>query len=253
MLGIWGNSFERFSLQVKTQKIELGFDAKIAVFSDIHIGKFKDKSWVQKVIAETNKIKNLDAIVVAGDWTYWPKNTSKEGFMDDFADLRNSTYPIYAVMGNHDVQKPGPKIRNELELALAELGVKIIDDKFVDLPNYRLVGVEDLWSDRYVAKAQNNFSNEKTNIVLTHDPDTVRDYSNLTKKPALTLTGHTHCGQVRIQFLYKASLPTIDHYYDKGWYDIDQNSKLFISCGVGEVGLPLRLFNPPTIDIIEIS
>jgi uncharacterized protein len=253
LAGILGSSFERFDLKVQTQQVNLGFKAKVALFSDIHIGRFKDKAWVEKVINETNKIENLDAIVVAGDWTYWPKDISKEGFMNDFAALRNSRYPIYAVMGNHDIEKPGPRLRTELESALVELGVKIIDDKFVDFPTWRLVGVEDLWSDQYVGLVENNLSKNKPNIALTHQPDVVRDYDKLTKKPDLTLTGHTHCGQVRIPFLYKLALPTIDSYYDKGWYDVRENAKLFISCGVGEVGLPIRLFNPPVVDVLEIS
>jgi uncharacterized protein len=253
LLGIWGNSFERFDLKVNTQQVNLGFKAKIALFADIHIGKFKDKNWVDKVIKETNKIENLDAVLVAGDWTYNPKVITKEAFLDSFAGLKNSKHQIYAVMGNHDVEKPGPKLRVELESALVELGVKIVDDKFVDFKTWRLVGVEDLWSDQYVGLVENSLSKDKPNIALAHQPDVVRDYNKLTIKPNLTLTGHTHCGQVRIPYLYKFALPTIDAYYDKGWYDAGDNSKLFITCGVGEVGLPLRLFNPPTVDVLEIS
>jgi uncharacterized protein len=259
LLGIWGNSFERFDLKVNTQQVNLGFKTKVALFSDIHIGRFKDKNWVEKVINETNKIENLDAVLVAGDWTYWPKDISKEGFLQDFAALKNSRYPIYAVMGNHDVEKPGPKLRVELESALVELGVKNVDDKYVDFPNWRLVGVEDLWSDQYVGLVENNLSKSKPNIALTHQPDVVRDYNKLTIKPNLTLTGHTHCGQVRIPYLYKFALPTIDAFFDKGWVELGwgevptMTSKLFISCGVGEVGLPIRLFNPPTVDVLEIS
>jgi uncharacterized protein len=252
VLGIWGYNFERFWLRVNYQDVKVGFNAKIALFSDIHIGRFKDKNWVDKVIAETNKIENLDAVLVPGDWTYWPQTISKEGFMQDFAGLKNSRYPIYAVLGNHDVEKPGPKLRKELEAALTDLGVKIIDNKSVEFANWNLVGIEDLWSDRFDGVKSQLLSSDKPNVALTHQPDIVREYNVLTTKPVLTLTGHTHCGQVRIPFLYKFALPTIDAYFDKGWYDVD-GGKLFITCGVGEVGLPIRLFNPPTIDVITMN
>jgi uncharacterized protein len=252
LLGIWGSSYERFDLKVKTQQVNLRFKAKVALFSDIHIGRFKDKTWVDKVILETNKIENLDAVLVAGDWTYWPKDISKEGFMNDFSALKKSRYPIYAVMGNHDIEKPGPRLRSELEVALVELGVNFVDDKYIDFPTWRLVGVEDLWSDKYVGLVETNLSKFKPNIVLTHQPDVVRDYNKLKTKPVLTLTGHTHCGQVRIPFLYKLALPTIDAFFDKGWYDFEGNN-LFISCGVGEVGLPIRLFNLPVVDVLEVN
>jgi uncharacterized protein len=252
VLGIWGYNFERFWLQVNYQDAKVGFNAKIALFSDIHIGRFKDKKWVDKVIAETNKIENLDAVLVPGDSTYWPTTISKEGFMQDFAGLKNSRYPIYVVLGNHDVEKPGPKLREELEAALTDLGVKIIDNKSVEFASWNLVGIEDLWSDRFQKVDSALFISTKPNVALTHDPDTVREYSELKTKPVLTLTGHTHCGQVRIPFLYKFALPVIDAYYDKGWYD-DDGDKLFITCGVGEVDLPIRLFNPPTIDVITMN
>ena len=252
ILGIWGTSFERFDLKVNKQKVEMGFNAKIALFSDIHIGRFKDKNWVNKVIIEINKIENLDAVLVAGDWTYWPKNISKKGFMEDFGGLENSRYPIYAVMGNHDVEQPGPKLRDVLEEALTELGIKIIDNKFIEFEKWRLVGIKDLWSKDFNGVQNTLFSNTKTNIALTHQPDITREYDKLLTKPLLTLTGHTHCGQVRIPFLYKFALPTIDGHFDKGWYNVS-GGRLFITCGVGEVGLPIRLFNPPTIDVITIN
>jgi uncharacterized protein len=162
-------------------------------------------------------------------------------------------------MGNHDIEKPGPRLRTELESALVELGVKIIDDKYIDFPTWRLVGVEDLWSDQYVGVVESNLSQTKPNIALTHQPDVVRDYKRLSTKPNLTLTGHTHCGQVRIPYLYNLALPTIDGFFDKGWVGLgwedspEITSQLFITCGAGEVGLPLRLFNPPVVDVLEIS
>jgi uncharacterized protein len=110
--------------------------------------------------------------------------------MNEFSALKNSRYPIYAVMGNHDLEKPGPRLRTELESALVELGVKVVDDKFVEFPTWRLVGVEDLWSDQYVGVVESNFSSDKPNIALTHQPDIVRDYKLLDTKPVLTLTGH---------------------------------------------------------------
>lgn len=252
ILGIWGYNLERFDLKIVNQDVKVGFQAKIALFSDIHIGRFKDKNWIDRVINETNKIENLDAVLVAGDWTYWPKDISKQGFLNDFAGLQNSRYPIYAVMGNHDVEKPGPKVRVELESALTQLGVKIIDNKSVEFEKWRLVGLEDIWSDKFDGIEDRLFSSTKPNVVLTHQPDIVRSYKAMTTKPIITLTGHTHCGQVRIPFLYILALPTIDAYFDKGWYDVD-GGKLFISCGVGEVGLPIRLFNQPTIDVLSFS
>jgi hypothetical protein len=79
LAGIWSYNIERFDLKIQTQQVNLGFKAKVALIADLHIGRFKDKTWMERVINETNKIENLDAVLVAGDWTYWPKDISKEG------------------------------------------------------------------------------------------------------------------------------------------------------------------------------
>jgi uncharacterized protein len=188
LINIWGYNFERFWLQVNNREISIGFNAKLAIFSDIHIGRFKDKTWVNTVINEINKIDNLDAIVVPGDLTYWPTNLTKESFVNDFAALKYSRYPIYVVLGNHDIEKPGPKLRAELELALTELGVNIIDNKTVDFKKWRLVGIEDIWSNKFEGAQSDLFDVTKPSIALTHQPDIVRQYGQLTTKPVLTLT-----------------------------------------------------------------
>ena len=110
-------------------------------------------------------------------------------------------------------------------------------------------------------------SSSKPLVVVAHNPDSVRSYNFDSTKEVLTVTGHTHCGQIRIPYLYKLALPVEDSYFDKGWYDIDSQTKnysgneskiktlghsLFITCGTGEVGMPIRLFNPPMVDVIEI-
>ncbi len=95
--------------------------------------------------------------------------------------------------------------------------------------------------------------------MLTHNPDTVTDFTAdfYLKEKWVTLTGHTHCGQIRIPVLYKYAIPTEGEWYSGGYYDLGSGSngsmnKLYITCGVGEVGLPLRLFNPPAVDILEL-
>ena len=69
------------------------------------------------------------------------------------------------------------------------------------------------------------------------------------------LAGHTHGGQVRIPWLYRRVLP-VEHGFDQGeqTYEGPQGRiRVYTTGGVGESGLPLRLFNPPTIDLLELS
>jgi uncharacterized protein len=70
---------------------------------------------------------------------------------------------------------------------------------------------------------------ENNVVVITHNPDTTRLYTNAIAD--VTLAGHTHCGQIRIPFLYKYLIPVkgrADEKYDCGYYKTDE-TQLFIT------------------------
>ncbi len=107
----------------------------------------------------------------------------------------------------------------------------------------------DRWGQEDNVKLLDTFSEKDNVVVLTHDPDTTLDYTN--NNADLTLVGHTHCGQMRIPWLYKYAIPTKGP-FDKGLTQ-EKYTQLYITCGVGETALPLRLFNPPVIDILNLQ
>jgi uncharacterized protein len=268
LLGMYAHFYHRFDLQVSNHKIKTGYKAKFAVFSDLHLGKFKDQNFLQAVVQRINEQDNLDAVLIPGDFTYWPDISNLDLL---FTPLKNLKVPVYAVLGNHDVQKPGPKLDQELLSSLTKNKVIMLDGviKTIKLKSgteLNLVGLKDFWLDSYNDDNLRMIQSETTDLnylVLAHQPDVVRGYKQLTKLPPLTITGHTHCGQVRIPGLYQNMLPVVDHFFDKGFYQVSGNfqpikniadntdPKLFITCGVGEIGLPLRFNNPPTIDLFE--
>jgi uncharacterized protein len=267
--GIYGHYFERFNLQVDTYKIKSGYNAKLAVITDPHLGKFKDQNYLQVVVDRINTVPELDAVLIPGDFTYWPDINKLPELYAPFKKLK---VPAYAVLGNHDIEKPGPKLDQELIDALKKANVILTDDKTVPLKlksgtELTLVGLKDLWLEDFninVLRDVQQKNEIKNYIVMAHQPDVVRSYDKLSTIPKLTITGHTHCGQVRIPGMYNSHLPTINNYFDKGFYKASApfdtltspqsslDSKLFISCGIGEVGLPIRLNNPPVIDILEL-
>jgi uncharacterized protein len=268
-LGIYAHYIERFNLQVDTYKIKSGYKARLAVITDPHLGRFKDERYLQVVVDRINTIPDLDAVLIPGDFTYWPDINK---LPELYAPFKNLKVPAYAVLGNHDVEKPGPKLDQELIAALTQDNVTLVDNKTVSLKlrsgtEVSLIGLKDFWLDDYNINNIRSIQEQnviKNYIVMAHQPDVIRSFDKLSNIPKLTITGHTHCGQVRIPGMYNSHLPTIDHYFDKGFYKAlapfetlsnpqsSEYSKLFISCGVGEVGLPIRFNNPPVIDVLEL-
>ena len=244
---IWIRFVEPRIIIERETNINTGFNSKIILISDIHLGQNKNEKYLARVVDKINEIDNVDYVLIAGDFTYNPK---KEDIPKLFAPLKNIKYPIYAVLGNHDVEKPGPKLRDELKAYLESINVKVLNNDILTLDKFTLAGLGDRWSGEDNVKILDTLSSTtlKNTVVLVHNPQTTLDYKN--SFPALTLSGHTHCGQVRIPLIYKAILPN-EEKFDKGLSDVNQDSKLYITCGLGEVIIPARFLNPPVIDILN--
>ena len=247
LLFIYARFIEPKLLFVNHYKIETGFKAKYALIADIHLGIYNNASILERTVDKINE-ENVDAVLIAGDLTYEPQ-------FDDmkllFSSLKKLNVPVYAVLGNHDCQKPGPDIRDELEEVLTSFGVQVITNKAVLLNGITILGLGSHWAKDDEVSLLDKYTKEDKVVVLTHNPDTTLDYLP-THYPDLTLAGHTHGGQVRIPYLYKKIIPVRgDVLWDQGLY-VFEDEKVFVTSGIGEIGLPLRFLIPPVIDVLEL-
>src|SRR2546430_12988376 len=69
-------------------------------------------------------------------------------------------------------------------------------------------------------------------------------------RPAAVLSGHTHGGQMRLPF-YTPYTPYGSGRFVAGWYR-DTLAPLYVSRGIGTVGIPARLFCPPELPIFTL-
>ncbi|MBU2524607.1 metallophosphoesterase [Patescibacteria group bacterium] len=228
----------------QTTKIEVGFSSKIIVISDLHLGIYKNTSFLKRVVNKINKIENIDAVLIPGDFTYYPP----ENLEALFSPLKNIKFPIYAILGNHDSEKPGPPIQEKLQKALEKNGVTFLSNSNATIKNMIVLGLGDKWAKQDDISKIDKFTKNDNLIVITHNPDTTLNYQNTI--PDITISGHTHGGQIRIPFLYKQSIPCIGN-FNRGLYHTN-NGKVFITSGLGEIGLPMRLGIPPTIEVLEL-
>jgi predicted MPP superfamily phosphohydrolase len=68
--------------------------------------------------------------------------------------------------------------------------------------------------------------------------------------PAAILAGHTHGGQIRLPF-YTPYTPPGSGRFVAGWYS-DTVAPLYVTRGIGTVGIPARLFCPPELPIFTL-
>jgi len=246
LLFSWVRFVEPNIILTKEHKISNINEKRVALIADLHLGVYKDDSFLKRVTTKINQIPNLDAVLIAGDFTFYP--TKNQNLNDLFSPLSELQVPVIAVLGNHDVQKPGPDLRNELVLALKANDVQIINNQILQIDELNIIGLGDHWAKEDEVSLISTLETNDKAIILTHNPDTVYYYPESTN--FLTVTGHTHGGQIRIPYLYKKVIPT-ENTFDKGIHQTPKGP-VFVTSGLGEVDLPIRFLVPPTIDILNL-
>ena len=91
---------------------------------------------------------------------------------------------------------------------------------------------------------------DEFNLLLSHNPDV---FPVAAKQGfQLTLAGHTHGGQINIE-LGHTNLNIADVFtpYTKGLYQTPE-SAIYVTSGLGTIGVPVRLGAPPEITLIRL-
>jgi uncharacterized protein len=259
MLAIsWMYFVEPNMLMVKEVNIPIGVEKTIVFISDPHFGVNKNYNFAMKIANEINKLEKIDMVLWGGDFV---EKLSISDMDKVLSPLKLIRFPQYGVLGNHDYQySQSSKQRSvyeptEYSLALVSKlknnNIEIIDNQSIILGDLTINGISARTTTYQNLKLPANTPNK--NIVLTHEPVTSQliDGANL-----LTLAGHKHCGQIKLPLISEKLKPKDTLYpdldkYNEGLYETIKG-KVFVSCGVGETILPLRLNNPPTIYKIKL-
>ena len=99
---------------------------RLALVADVHAGLFMRGWQIERLVDRLNAL-DVDAVVVAGDWTYEPPH-DLHALLAPFARLR---HPVWGVLGNHDTGAPGPPLAAALRQALQGHGVQLLEGRRV--------------------------------------------------------------------------------------------------------------------------
>lgn len=245
LTAFWSIFVEPYILTIKKVTIN---DAslkglKIVFASDFHIKPY-EMFRLKRIIKAINK-QNADIVLLGGDYV----NGHKKGMSmkidkiaQEFSKI-NSKYGTYAVIGNHDGWQGKEECIKELE----KNKITVLFNENKCFENFCISGVDDLQTGNPdINKALANIT--KPVILLTHTPDIM---PNVPNNVNLTLAGHLHGGQVRLN---RALLvPSI--YKDKyanGFLN-DNGKKIYTTKGLGTSILPIRFNCPPEIAVITFD
>ena len=226
---------------------------RVDVVTDVHTGS--PRNGVDKLDRMVGRLLASDAQVVlmAGDYvilsvlagTYVPAEVIAK-------QLRPLTArkQVYAVLGNHDWWKNGPRVSR----AFSAAGVQMIDNRALPVQvggcGFWLAGLGDLLEGKPdVAGTYAGIPAEAAVLALTHEPALFRD---IPARTALTVAGHTHGGQINPLSNW---FPTREFKPRSHWLrgEIRADGRvLFVSPGIGTSILPMRLGVPPEISQLTL-
>jgi hypothetical protein len=207
--------------------------------SDIHIGHFRGKNFLKKIVEKTNK-ENVDVIFITGDLFDGRIKLTK----DELLPLKQLKAPIYFIEGNHD-RYTGVDTINEY---LREMGINVLENELINWNELQIIGLNHMRADNetFDMHAAGNHTTikgvldslsidkNKPSVLLHHSPDGIK-YANQ-HGVDLFLAGHTHAGQL-FPIKYIANLIFA---YNEGLHDF-KGTKIFVSQGTGTFGPPMRV------------
>ena len=239
---------------------------RIAILADPHVGWPLMPLWrLRKIVSEINALKP-DIIFMLGDYRarYFLRTTSISIELVA-AELANLEAPlgVYGVLGNHDwwddkdTQKRGHGPCNTLAI-FRDAGLIMLENQNVVIDGrFNLVGLGDQCAFGRTTEfgvddiefAMRGINPYLPTIMLAHEPDI---FESLSAPIDLTISGHTHGGQLNLFGWTPIAPSALSRKYIYGHY-IKEKRNLIVSAGLGFSGLPLRIGRPSEITIVDIS
>lgn len=257
-----------------------GFRLRLLVIADLHACR----PWMDgpriRAIAAAAAALTPDLVLLLGDYVadhpFRTGSVPHREWAEALAAIP-AALPTHAVLGNHDWRDDRAAQRRgagpvAAGAALEAAGIAVLENRAVRLafggrgfwlaglgdqralpaprpkgarpvPFRRWRGVDDLPATLAA------IADEAPAILLAHEPDI---FPQVPARIALTLSGHTHGGQIRP--FGRALVVPSDHGTRYAWGHIVEGGRhLVVSGGLGCSGLPLRFGMPPELTLVELG
>jgi predicted MPP superfamily phosphohydrolase len=219
-----------------------------------------------------------DLVVVTGDFI----STRSDPLEDCIAELSRLRAPlgVWGCNGNHELYARAEAKSAEL---FRRHGMRLLRQENAEVrwngSSFNLIGVDyqsqnDAEQNRapMLIGAESLVRGDIPNILLSHNPNSFPRAAELGIE--LSLAGHTHGGQVRVEILdhrwspaefftpyvagdFHRPLRSSSHLSEDEVYSTPgmrqvSSSALYVNCGLGTIGAPVRLGVPPEITLITL-
>lgn len=258
------NRFVTVPYRLRNPKIRK--KVRLILLADLHNKQYgKENEKLLAAIEETSP----DLILCAGDLMTSVPGKSMEP-AEEFVKRLAEKYPFYYANGNHeyriyhDREKFG-SMGDEYRRFLKKCKVCLLENETACLPAFglKVVGL-DLTREHYHRFKDGNLSLEELEsmigkyddniytILLAHNPAFFDSYVKWGAD--LVLSGHVHGGVMRLPGVGGVLSTSFRLFpkYDGGIFEKGQK-KMIISRGLGSHTIPIRIFNPAELVVIDLE
>jgi predicted MPP superfamily phosphohydrolase len=252
---VYGTFIQRHQLILREQKLEIpdlppDLDGlRVVQLTDIHLSPFLSRAELQRAVDMANETRAHIALVTGDLITTW--RDPLDDCLDILAQLRAHA-GVFGCMGNHEIYAHA---EDHVEREGARRGLRFLRHSAAPLrfgaAVMNLAGVDYQRLGRpYLVGAEKLVVPGALNVLLSHSPDVfpvaVRQGYNL------TISGHTHGGQVRMEILSADLNPA--RYYTRYVDGVYRNgpASIFVSRGIGTITVPVRLGAPPEVALLRL-
>ena len=218
---------------------------KIIHLSDIHHSPFTNIEHIERTIKVANRLKP-DMFILTGDYVSHEKKYVAP--VAKVLGTLKSEFGTYACLGNHD-HWTAPEL---VVRRFREAGIRMLVNEGFRFEardaSFWLCGVDDhMVGKTDLPSALKGSYPDEMKLLLAHNPLIFRQATRYGVD--LTLSGHTHGGQVKVRDPEKRLLPR--RKLTSGLHR-RKDSQIYITRGIGTVVLPIRYQCPPEISLLEL-
>jgi predicted MPP superfamily phosphohydrolase len=222
---------------------------RVGALSDLHAGLGHTNPARVRAAVELLNAQRPDVICLLGDYldsTHFGKGRADPDEIATELARLHAPRGRFAVLGNHDWRAAGAAMGDALRAA----GLTVLENEAARARELWVAGVADMRTRLPdIPKALDTVPEDAPVLLLAHDPDL---FPQVPARVALTLSGHTHGGQVDVPVLRLLVVPSGHGVRYLGGHVVEEGRQLFVSTGVGTAGLPIRFRRPPEVVILTL-
>ncbi len=240
------NSLSLERVEIGLERLPKKLDGlKIIHLSDTHHSPFTNIEHIARAVKIANRLRP-DMFLLTGD--YVSHNAEYIAPVAEVLGELRSEFGTFACLGNHD-HWTDPELVAHL---FRGEGINVLINEGFRMQargaSFWLAGVDDYMAGKTdLVSAMRGSYPDEMKLLLAHNPIIFRQ--SVRAGVDLTLSGHTHGGQVKIRDEEKRILPR--RKLSSGLHR-RKGAQVYITRGIGTVVLPVRYQCPPEISLLEL-